>query len=83
MELQTFNIYEPSANQNESIYQNRKIIGKMSIQFFLSEPFVPKSYKNASSICKIHNGEGYSSVNSYSFNESQSSSIFLDSDFIN
>lgn len=83
MEVKTFKIYEPFANQCDLSNQNRKIIGKMSIQFFLSEPFVTKTNKNSYNICKIHNGEGYSSVNPSGFNENQSCSIFLDIDFIN
>lgn len=77
MEVKNFYIYEPTSNKN------RQIIGKMSIQFFLSEPFVPKINKNSRNICKIHNGEGYSKVNPSELFEYDNSCIFLDRDKIN
>lgn len=80
MEVKMFNLYAPVAsNKSESFKeQNRKIIGKMKIQFFLSTQFEPKIGKNPYNICKIHKGEGYSKVNGANNNENQSNSIFLD-----
>lgn len=64
-----FNLYEPIQSNNYRILNEFEynIIGSMLIQFSYEE----KNNNLNFNIEKIHNGEGYSPVNSFSFNENK------------
>lgn len=88
-EVKRINIYEPISKTPGNLYENenRQIYGQMQIQMTLHDPFPdPTNKKNYNyNISKIHNGEGYSKVNSFGINENeynnQNNSIFVDSGF--
>lgn len=86
-ELKQFNIFEPIKNNDPN--QNRKVLGRMIIQFSLNEPFYEKSMdtKINYNITRIHKGEGYSKVFSFdnaNENEFRDNSLFSNNfDLIN
>ena len=65
--------------------QNSRVVGKMTVQFFISQKIYKKNNKNPYNISKIHNGEGYSKVQSSFMNEydkEENNLMLLDDDLI-
>lgn len=86
-EVKRINIFEPISKIPGNLNENRQIYGQMQIQMSLHDPFPDATNKKNYNynIRKIHNGEGYSKVNSFGINENaydnQNNSIFIDSGF--
>lgn len=80
-EQKTFGIYKPIRSQDDVSDINSRIVGKMTLQFNITEQFYIKNKKNPYHISKIHNGEGYSNVNENNLNENNI--WLLDDEFVN
>lgn len=81
MEEKTFEIYEPVQNiSKDASINDRRVFGKMIVQFSLTEPIIVKTIKLNYNKMRSHKPNGY-----YKFNENKQNSynLFDDDLYIN
>lgn len=84
-EIKTFDIYKPIRCQSDVSDQNSRVVGKMTVQFFISQKISNKNNNSPYNISKIHNGEGYSKVQSSfmsEYDKEENNLMLLDDDLI-